>query len=128
MISRRDLVKCGAAAPVFATSAAALAPTGVDALLLDRRVVADIPFLRAGLRLYKTDGDVTPLWVETLDSVWRKPGFTLGGVTGKDVLFVLETLAWDRGRRVTVRESLKTNAGVEAFSWVIAPVHPSVRG
>ena len=70
---------------------------------------------------------MTPLWFDVLDPRWRLPGFVLAGYTGPDVLFVLERLAWDRGRRVTVRQMLALHADSMPLTfWVIAPVHPSM--
>lgn len=131
MMGRRELLKWGAVMPVLASgpyAALAILPEGVDALVVDSR------FAHAGLagiaarRNYTIDGDVTALWYHTLDALWRKPGFVLGGVTGSDALFVLERLAADRGRRVVSRRELRpAEAGqVAAVSWIIAPVHPSV--
>lgn len=131
MMDRRELLKWGAVAPVLASgpyAALAAMPGGVDALVADSR------FAHAGLagmaarQSYTIDGDVTALWYHTLDALWRKPGFVLGGVTGSDALFVLERLAADRGRRVVSRRELQpAQAGrTAAVSWIIAPVHPSV--
>lgn len=131
MMDRRNVLKWGVVAPILASgpyAAMAAAPDGIDALVVDSR------FGEAGLagltgpRTYTIDGDVTALWYDTLDAVWRRPGFVLGGVTGSDALFVLERLAVDRGRRVISRKELRParGAGVAAVSWVIAPVHPSV--
>ena len=133
MISRREVMKWGAVAPVLlggTHSAFAKAPQGLDALVLDRRFGADSEGadLRAP-RVYRIGGDVTALWYDVLDPVWRKPGFVLGGITGRDALFVLEVLAADRGRRVVSRKALPAgdDEGEGPVSWVIAPVHPSVR-
>jgi hypothetical protein len=133
MISRREVMKWGAVAPVLlggAHAAFAKAPRGLDALVLDRRFAPDSDgaALRAP-RLYRIDGDVTALWYDVLDPVWRKPGFVLGGITGRDVLFVLEILAADRGRRVVSRKVMpaRENQSEAPISWVIAPVHRSVR-
>lgn len=139
MITRRDVMKWGAVVPVLlggAHSALAGAPHGLDALVLDRRfapVIApvDPPASHDAFRapkLYRIDGDVTALWYDVLDPLWRKPGFVLGGITGRDVLFVLEVLAADRGRRVVSRTIMPSgeNQSEAPISWVIAPVHRSV--
>ncbi|MBO9518727.1 MAG: hypothetical protein J7493_11730 [Porphyrobacter sp.] len=131
MIDRRDMLKWGAAAPILASgpySALAAVPEGLDALVVDTRFAdAELTGL-AARRTFAIDGDVTALWYNTLDTLWRKPGFVLGGITGTDALFVLERLALDCGRRVVNRTELRPAAasGVAAISWVIAPVHPSV--
>ncbi|MEO0062846.1 MAG: hypothetical protein RLZZ08_1406 [Pseudomonadota bacterium] len=132
MISRRDMLKWGVIAPAVAGMPAAVsaaAPQGIDALVLDRRFSAldQQPAFTAPVKWI--DGDVTKLWFEQLDLRWRQPGFVLGGITGPDALWVLDVLARDRGRRVTARKVLPVAAGeVAPVSWVIAPVHPSVKG
>src|SRR5690606_13804188 len=101
MITRRDLVKWGAVAPAVAVTPGvtwARMPQGVDALVVDRRLGAAVPSFDAR-QVYPIDGDVTALWYDVLDTRWRRPGFVLAGLTGRDTLFVLETLAADRGRR-----------------------------
>ncbi len=134
-MDRRELLKWSAVLPVAAavpySAMAAALPQGVDALVIDRRhLPAGMPAQAAGIsapQIFTIEGDVTQLWYQTLDPIWRKPGFVLGGLTGSDALFVLEVLAGDRGRRVTQRRVLQpVVSGVQPVSWVIAPVHPSV--
>ncbi len=136
MISRRDLMKWGALVPALVGgSARAMAnvPDGLDALVVDVRHAPGIIANPGGVQVLRFDGDVTQLWFETLDPLWRKPGFVLGGITGRDALFVLETLSWDRGRRVVSRKDMPGRSGRMdgaangPVSWVIAPVHPSVK-
>lgn len=131
MIDRREVLKWGVVAPVLAGApyvAVAAGPEGLDGFVLDRRFLRERPAGLQASALYSIDGDVTALWYETLDPLWRKPGFVLGGITGRAALFVLETLAPDRGRRVVSRKALPTAKGEREgpVSWVIAPVHPSV--
>jgi len=131
MITRRDLVKWGAVAPAVAVTPGvtwARMPQGVDALVVDRRLGAAVPSFDAR-QVYQIDGDVTALWYDVLDTRWRRPGFVLAGLTGRDTLFVLETLAADRGRRVVSRQPLERTGAADrqALAWIIAPVHPSVR-
>lgn len=130
MIDRRDMLKLGASAPLLLSipARAMAAPSRPEALVVDRRFdIATTGLLRDLPRL-ATDGDVTRLWVDTLDPAWRKPGFALEGVTGEDVLFILEHFAWDRGRRVTHRREVAPRAaGRPALvHWAIAPVHPTM--
>lgn len=133
MISRRTLLKWSAAASIAvpATGYAQMAhvPEGIDAVLLDRRYAPATLGDAFGRRVYSFAGDVTRVWFDTLDPIWRRPGFVLGGITGQDALFVLERLAWDRGRKVIDRSELPRRGadGQAILSWVIAPVHPSVR-
>jgi hypothetical protein len=56
-----------------------------------------------GVALAAVTADVTSLWYHDLDLRWRRAPMTLGGVTTRGALFVLETLAADRGMRVLYR-------------------------
>jgi len=132
MITRRALIKWGVVAPALvAGPQAALArfPEGLDALVVDRRHLAAGHAGLTAPKVYPIDGDVTALWYDVLDLTWRRPGFVLGGVTGRDALFVLETLALDRGRKVVGRNPLPPAEGQAEgpVAWVIAPVHPTVK-
>jgi len=127
MMNRRHLLKIGAAAPLALGFPAALraAGKGVALWVSDARYGQLAPSLRAATLHY---GDVTPLWIGTLDKAWRGRGFLVAGTTGSDALFVLEQLAWGRGRRVVERETVApaANGRPALVRWVIAPVHPSV--
>lgn len=131
MITRRDLIKWGAVAPALAAgsqAAFARAPQGLDALLLDERFSPEPAANHAGIPVMRFAGDVTKVWYDTIDAHWRQRGYVLGGITGSDALFVLETLANHHGRRVVSRTVLaQPNVdGVRPVSWIIAPHHPSV--
>ncbi len=131
MINRRDLLKWGAVAPALAAgSQAAFArmPQGLDAILLDERFSEQHAEAQSNIPVMRFSGDVTGVWYERLDRRWRERGFVLGGITGSDALFVLETLAVQQGRRVISRTQLgeANTRSVSPVSWVIAPVHPSV--
>jgi len=133
MISRRTLLQWSAALPVLVPAAAPARakgwPAGLDAVLIDRRFGEARMGAALAPRVHGFDGDVTDIWFRTIDPLWRRPGFVIGGITGPDALFVLERLAWDRGRRVVDRRELpgRGSDGRSATGWVIAPVHPSVR-
>lgn len=129
MADRRDVLKLCLAAPLAwqAPPAESMAAPCVDAYVFDRRLAHPSLATPRAQRTYAFDGDVTELWYRTLDPAWRRPGYTVAGLTGTDTLFVLERLAWDRGRRVTARSAVLGAGGVGAVAWVIAPVHPSVR-
>ncbi|WP_028627142.1 twin-arginine translocation signal domain-containing protein [Metapseudomonas resinovorans] len=58
---------------------------------------------QAGLRHLAIDGDVTALWFEHLDPLWRKHRVVIAGMTARQPLFVLERLAWERDMRVVLR-------------------------
>jgi len=131
MITRRNLLKWSTVMPAIIPSLQAqirTLPAGVDALVLDSRFSQPDLADRFDRRVHLFSGDVTTLWFDVLDPRWRRPGFVLGGITGQDALFVLERLAWDRGRRVTARREVPTMGpdGRPAVNWIIAPVHPSV--
>lgn len=131
MITRREALKWSAVASAIATgtqAAFAMAPRGLDAVLIDRRFAAQAPQAFSGVPALHFQGDVTQVWLETIDPAWRRRGYVLGGITGSDALFVLETLAQQYGRRVTSRMVLgeRDDRGVAPVGWVIAPVHPSV--
>jgi hypothetical protein len=131
MIARRDVLKWGVVAPALVAGpqvAMAGLPQGLDALLLDQRFAAGVPLDQRGVTVLRFAGDVTKVWFETIDPAWRKRGFVLGGITGPDALFVLETLAHQQGRRVVSRNPLEVPgaAGLAPISWIIAPHHPSV--
>ena len=106
-------------------------PVALDAFITDARYAESLAmaasFSQHDVTVHNIDGDVTPLWVGHLSKQWRiSPGF-LAGSTGRDALFVLETLAWDHGMRVTHREVMvpsgqQTDGGsVPLVSWIIAP-------
>jgi len=75
--------------------------------LFDTRFGAAHTFARAlalrGVALAAFDGDVTPIWFEQLDPVWRRHPLTVAGLTTEGALFCLEQLAWDNGMRVAYR-------------------------
>jgi hypothetical protein len=130
MMDRRDLLKIGVVTPLALGFPAALraATTGIALWVQDDRF--DVGTVSAALSrsAMLSSGDVTPLWTGMLDDAWRKRGFAVAGLTGSDALFVLEQLAWSRGRRVIERsEVAPAQDGKPALvRWIIAPVHASV--
>jgi hypothetical protein len=100
----------------------------IDVLVVDRRYLRFGQVNPSSVPIHVIDGDVTALWYDWLDPMWRKTGFVVAGYTGRDVLFVLEHLAWDRGHRVVRRHQMDSMAqgDLPLINWVIAPVHPSV--
>jgi hypothetical protein len=131
MIDRRDLLKIGAATPLALGFPAALsaATKRIDLWVKDARFDQPTSSIVLPRTIVLVDGDVTPLWTATLDDAWRRPGFVVAGTSGSDTLFVLEQLAWSRGRRVVERREIAPRAdGRPALvRWLIAPVHPSAR-
>jgi hypothetical protein len=96
----------------------------VELFVFDRRfdaaVAAAARARRHGIPVAGTAGDVTHLWYDTLDLQWKRAPMTLAGVTTRGALFVLETLAQDRGMRVVERAEIAA-PGEPLHSWTIAP-------
>ena len=65
------------------------------------------------------NGDVTPLWSNTLRPLWRTGETRVVGLTRAPALFCLEQLARGMRHRVISREAL---AGTDAIRWEIAPL------
>lgn len=111
-MKRRDFVAaCLASAGVvavrapYARSAADHSP--VRLALFDTRYPAAVAFSgtfnRRGVALAPFAGDVTAVWYEQLDPVWRREPISVAGMTTPATLFCLEQLAWDHGLRVAFR-------------------------
>lgn len=76
--------------------------------IFDNRYAESRVFAReAGKRGVPTyalnEGDVTDLWYEELDLLWRKTPAAVAGLTQFGPMFVLERLANERGMRVAIR-------------------------
>ena len=90
----------------------------IDAYLFDNRFLPqDASRLAQARPAFWTDGDVTRFWTDYLDQSLRRGPLHLTGVTGDDVLFVIETLA--RDRRHEVRQKTQIDSG--AVAWIIGP-------
>ena len=117
MASRREFIGASFALSVSGAAGASLFPPMAAAseprfLRLDRfvfdhrfpegveigRIVAD-----QGLRRTGFSGDLSHLWYDCLDLEWKNQPRALAGVTTRDALFVLETLAADHRMRVVYR-------------------------
>jgi hypothetical protein len=48
-------------------------------------------------------GDISDVWYDELDLLWRRRRAPIAGLTRHGPLFVLERFAWDRGMRVVFR-------------------------
>jgi hypothetical protein len=48
-------------------------------------------------------GDISDVWYDELDLLWRQRRAPIAGLTRQGPLFVLERFAWDRGMRVAFR-------------------------
>jgi hypothetical protein len=109
-------MQCGIALSALSfTAVSAMAsdpPTSAEPLRFERFVFdgrfAEAAFVArrvavGALRAARIDGDLTALWYDDLDLAWKHRPMTIAGVTTWHGLFVLETLAADRGMRVVYR-------------------------
>jgi hypothetical protein len=123
VMDRRAFLQSSAAvsaAGLSAASAAAFAAPGGSHFagragwsLASERFIIDTRFAEAvatgraaqseNLRVAEVSGDMSNLWYHDLDLRWRDAPMVLAGVTAPEGLFVLETLANDRGMRVVYR-------------------------
>lgn len=62
------------------------------------------------------EGDVTDLWLGTLEYLWKSQSILLMGVTRPAEFFVLQTLARGHGYRATQQESVGS-----AVWWILEP-------
>jgi len=116
-LSRRDFVTgCLASAGIaaalgpYAAGASPYPAAGHSALrfaLFDTRFPVAVAFsramLRRGVTLAPFRGDVTTVWFEHLDPLWRREPIRVAGMTTPSTLFCLEQMAWDHGLRVAFR-------------------------
>jgi hypothetical protein len=116
MLNRRDFLAAQLGAAVtLAAGVAFAAPTreasgkvlALDRLVVDDRYpdalrIADYAARGAGVTS-RFSGDLTQLWYEQLDLAWRTRPEALAGITTREGLFVMETLAADHRMRVIFR-------------------------
>jgi hypothetical protein len=116
MATRRTILKTGMALPATRLFGTVLPPSvghaAGDTLELER-FVYDPRFAEAydiaqqagrlGVSLSPVADDLMSLWYDQLDPLWKQAPQALGGVTMAEALFVLETLAMDRGMRLVYR-------------------------
>jgi hypothetical protein len=136
VINRRQVLKGAAAASAAATGALSLRASAaasressppIELFVFDRRFAdaraAAVRRAANGVETAGFDGDLTELWYDRLDLRWRAAPMNLAGLTTSSGLFVLETLAVDRGMRVVERIELsaQTAGGEPLYSWTIAP-------
>ena len=117
MATRRSFVKTGLALPAASWAAGAVFPLGASAaqsgVLELERFIYDARFAEAfdvaqhaasrGVELAPIADDLMDLWYDDLDLRWKQAPMALAGVTMREALFVLDTLATDRGMRVVYR-------------------------
>jgi hypothetical protein len=147
MLNRRAFMRTGVAIagmgiPVTqALSAVAAEAAGgglrIERFVYDDRFVEAAAAARqaaeAGIPVAAYTGDLTRLWYDELDLRWRAAPMTLAGATTQQGLFVLETLAADRGMRLVYRAEhgrVMARAGraeeTTLLSWIIAPRATSI--
>jgi hypothetical protein len=134
--NRRQVLKWAAAVPAAASGALTMrlssaesrkASLDIELFVFDRRFgaarSAAARHAAGGVETAAFDGDLTQLWYERLDLDWKRAAMMLAGVTTARGLFVLETLAVDRGMRVAERVALPLgrDADEALCSWLIAP-------
>jgi hypothetical protein len=87
---------------------------GPDHLILDPgsllSATIDDHARAAAIPAFATEGDITALWFEILDPLWRQGKSTVAGVTSPEAIFCLERLAWDHGMRMVFRADAVSNA------------------
>ena len=110
-MDRRQFIITGSvtlAAGLWAgTSGAGRPATALRAAIFDTRFQPAREFARTarglGLPVYGFDGDVTALWADHLQNLWRARGGAVAGLTSASALQCLEEMARDHWHRVTVR-------------------------
>ncbi len=112
MASRRQFIQSGLAlsgASILPVAASAAEPRflRLDRFVYDSRFPEAVDMAHAaarrGVQLAGMSGDLTPLWYDHLHLQWKRQPAALGGVTTREALFVLETLAADHRMRVIYR-------------------------
>ncbi len=112
MASRRQFIQAGLAlsgASVLPVVATAAEPRflRLDRFVYDSRFPEAVDMAHAaarlGVPLAGMSGDLTPLWYDHLHLEWKRQPAALAGVTTREALFVLETLAADHRMRVVYR-------------------------
>jgi hypothetical protein len=92
-------------------------PASPQLLVLDRRFTSLGSALHAEVAFI--NGDLTALWRDRLNVLWRTSPASIAGITEPAALFCLEQLARGMGRKVSMRQPI---AGTNAVRWVISPV------
>ena len=115
MANRRQFIQSGVALSALSSSVLAALPAGssdaaplrLERFVFDNRFVEAVEVARyaASLRvpLAETSGDLTDLWGNELQPAWRQAPAAFAGITTRQGLFVLETLAADHRMRVVYR-------------------------
>lgn len=139
---RRSFLKTALALAALPLCASAAQPSGTPTLAplvvppmlrqaaYDRRFAPAREFGRAmrrtGVPVHALDGDITALWVDQLDPLWRRERASIAGLTTERALFCLEQMAAGHQMRVLQRHTVmhrSDDGTAEALvSWVIGPI------
>ena len=118
MTNRRQFIQSGIAVSAASSMGMSLSVAGSSAgeqpeTLKLERFIFDLRFAeaydigqllgRAGVPISGFADDLMSLWYDDLDLRWRDAPMAIAGVTLNEALFVLETLAMDRGMRLIYR-------------------------
>jgi hypothetical protein len=134
MSSRRHFLKAAAAAsllPFAARTGMAATETGTTVrpwlVVADTHSAAAAAFAaeagRWRIPVRGIDGDVTALWYEVLQPLWREQPMPIAGLTTRPALFCLERLAWDHGMRVVYHAEHTQRADGTFAHVALMPVH-----
>jgi hypothetical protein len=130
-LSRRLFIGAGLSITALPLVPASAAATDVKLAIFDERFSAASRFGRSmasqGAVTIGINGDVTRVWLDHLDPVWRSHIVpAVAGLTTQQALFCLERLCWDRHLRVIERielgaaKTLSDERSELLVSWVIA--------
>jgi hypothetical protein len=114
MANRREFIQAGIAVTAAASvagpsaqaamSAAAAPPYRIHKVIYDGRFAEPVRFAKAaeslGLQAHAISGDMTALWYNELDGLWRKEAVAIAGMTRHGPMFCFEMLARDHGMRL----------------------------
>ncbi len=136
---RRDVLKAASAAAagsMLVVDAAEAAPAfrnpSLYKIVADRRFAETRAFAaeasRAGQQIAWIRGDITDLWYDELDHLWRGNKSALAGLTERGAFFCLERLALDRGLRVVFKGEHRRLATGAISHVVTGPEAMATRG
>ena len=115
MTTRREFLQVSLTASALPIAVAFATPAGlpatgreaIDMAVFDERFSDSVRFAkqleRFGVASRSIRGDMTGLWVNTLEPRWSRRPVPIAGLTRHGPLFCLERLAWDYGMRVIFR-------------------------
>jgi hypothetical protein len=123
-LDRREFVTGAAAiAASSSLSVASASDTHAALFVCDRHCAGQLRGAHHNGNILWFNGDVTPIWWNTLRPLWRSEQTRVIGVTRAPALFCLEQLAHRDRHRVIARQTLR---GSDAIGWIIASVSSGV--